>query len=67
MKTILALMLMGLIGSANAAVPLTYFLTGFVSGIVTDAAASNEYTCKIVKTAPRPGENYTNEKSICVK
>jgi hypothetical protein len=31
------------------------------------AYQSNDYTCKIVKTPPKPGTNYTNEKSVCTK
>ena len=31
------------------------------------AIQQNAYNCKIVKTGPKPGTNYTNEKSVCTK
>ena len=83
-KTILAVMLMGLIGSASATVekmPVVVEESGGLSeltsasqlvlasaiGLVTVyAIQQNKYTCTISKTAPKPGTNYTNEKSTCV-
>jgi len=43
----------------------------FVAGaavalVVAYAIQQNKYTCTISKTAPKPGTNYTNEKSTCV-
>jgi len=31
------------------------------------AIQQNKFDCTITKTAPLPGTNYTNEKSVCVE
>lgn len=80
-KYLLAVLMFGFIGTAsahtvtphvdhlasgNAATSLGVVVAA-VTVVAMAAIEQNDYTCEIVKTAPKPGTNYTNQKSICTK
>jgi len=77
-----AVLSLGLIGSANAteeamvtgngglgqlAVASKIVGAAAVGLVAVYAIQQNKFDCTISKTAPLPGTNYTNEKSVCVE